>query len=1791
MLEALIESPHGIDPTIASVKSLVELLRARAQATPSRVAYTFLSDGEREESVLTYGELDGLARSVGAWLASRGAAGKRVLLLYPPGLEYIAGFWGCLYAGAVAVPAYPPRQNRNMARLESVAADSGAEFALTNARTLALVRPLLSQSPALARVVWATAEEASAEGAGEWREPSIGPDALAFLQYTSGSTAAPKGVMVTHGNLLHNEGLIRRAFRQTEESVIVGWLPLYHDMGLIGNVLQPLFVGATCVLMSPVSFLQRPARWLEAITRFRATTSGGPNFAYDLCARKVTAEERATLDLSSWSVAFNGAEPVRAETLERFAEVFAPCGFHREALYPCYGLAESTLFVAGGAEPREPLVKTFAARELEQGRAAETQADAEGARRLVGCGESQPGQSLLIVNSETLKPSVAGEVGEIWTAGPSVAAGYWNRPEETVQTFGARLANGAGPFLRTGDLGFMRGGELFITGRLKDLIILRGRNLYPQDIERTAEQSHASLRQGCGAAFSIEVGGEERLVIVQEVERRAVSGLGEALEAIRRALAEEHDARACAVQLVKAGGVPKTSSGKIQRRLCRELFLSGGFEVLAEWREADATTATNAGAGVETISEDVQESLEDNLRRWLAARLGLSVAEIDLEQPLTRYGVDSLTAVELTHEVEKALGVSLSLSNLFDSPSIADIIRIARAQSSESRDAEQTASERDARQPLTEGGVETDEAHAPSHGQAALWFLHRVEPESAAYNVAAAVRLHGELDAPRLRRAFESLVERHAALRTTFPSREGQPVQLVHKSAAIDFEEETISSPDEAALRESLTAHAHRPFSLERGPLVRVRLVRDAQGRCFLLLAAHHIVVDFWSLKIMLRELGMLYASHRTGAAAEALPALSQSYTDYADAQRRALEGAEGERLWGYWRERLAGELPVLNLPFDHPRQAGRETRGAAHLFRLDDALTLRLKALSSREGVTLYVTLLAAYGALLARYTGQQEVVIGSPISGRGRAAHSNLVGYLVNTLPLRCELSGDPEFTGLMARARRTALEAFAHQEYPFALIVQRLRPGRDAGRTPLFQTMFVMQQSHRLEEQGLAPFALGEAGARIELGELSLESLALEQRATQFDLTLTAAETGTETLLSFEYNADLFDADTVARMAANFETLLRGIVDEPHARLSRLPLMSVEERRRLLFQFNDTARQYPAGDTMASLFSAQVERTPSAVALLCDGASLTYAELDAASSRLSLYLKEAGAGPEQVVAVLCDRTPQLVVTLLAVLKAGAAYLPLDPNYPAQRLAFMLEDAGSQLLVTRPSLRDRVPSDFGGQVVCVEGEAAQIAALASTSPEPSATASNLAYLIYTSGSTGRPKGVAIEHRSAATFLHWARETFTDEELSGVLAATSVCFDLSVFELFAPLCWGGKVILAKDALALPTLAEAAQVRLVNTVPSAASELVRSGALPSGVRAVCLAGEALTRSLAERIHENTPEGARLLNLYGPSEDTTYSTWAEISQGGEGSPSIGRGVANTQAYVLDAGMNPVPAGAAGELYLGGEGLARGYLNRPDLTAERFVPDPFADAGGRLYRTGDLVRWSSGGELEYLGRIDNQVKIRGFRIELGEIEAALAAHDSVRECVVVVREEGGDKRLAAYVVCEGEKVAEVAELRAHLRGRLPEYMMPSAFVMLDVLPLSPNGKVDRKALPAPEMSRGITEGYVAPRNSVEEALAGIWSEVLGVERVSVEDNFFELGGHSLLATRVMSSVHERFGVELPLRVIFETPTIAGLAAVIEGATKQQELTAAPKIKRVSREALRASRIPMRAAAAAD
>ncbi|GHG84838.1 hypothetical protein GCM10012319_40930 [Comamonas sp. KCTC 72670] len=1092
-------------------------------------------------------------------------------------------------------------------------------------------------------------------------------------------------------------------------------------------------------------------------------------------------------------------------------------------------------------------------------------------------------------------------------------------------------------------------------------------------------------------------------------------------------------------------------------------------------------------------------------------------------------GGHSLLATQVVSRLRRELGVELPLRALFEAPTLAALAsRIdAGTRASASAPPLQPAS-RDGHLPL-------------SFAQQRLWFIDQLEPGSAAYNIATAVILEGDLQPTLLQQALEALTARHESLRTTFTASGEDAVQRILPNLEVPLPLVDLSgleqAEQDAQTRRLVSEEAARPFSLSEGPLLRARLFRLASERHVLVLTLHHIVSDGWSTGVLIRELGALYLSRVQGTPSPLAP-LPIQYADFAAWQRGWLHGPVLQAQLDFWRNQLNGAPPILELPTDRPRPAVQTYRGASLPFSIPQTLAARINGLAQRHGATPFMVLLASWQLLLSRYSGQDDISVGSPIAGRTRSELEGLIGFFVNTLVLRARIDSGASFLQLLAQVKQTTLGAYEHQDVPFEKLVEELRPQRSLSHSPLFQVMFSLQNTPQ---------------EALDLTSLSVRPLSFDSSLAKFDLTLALAESNGGYDGTLNFNSDLFDGATAQRMATHFHALIAAIVEHPEHAVSSLSFLSGGERQQLLTEWNDLRTPLRRG-LIHQRISEQAARTPEATALVVGTERLSYRELEARSNRLAHLLQSRGVGPDVRVAVCMTRSSELVVSLLAILKAGGAYVPLDPNYPRQRIDSTLSSATPRLLLSHQALLASLQLDFpAGSTVFLDALPSDFASLPTSAPATATVDDNLAYLIYTSGSTGKPKGVSISHASASSFLDWATRTFSPAQLAGTLAATSICFDLSVFELFAPLSCGGCVLLADDALALATLPAAQEVTLLNTVPSAVAELLRLGAIPASVRTINLAGEPLPGTLARALYQSTSV-QDVFNLYGPTEDTTYSTFTRVPADVV-EPSIGAPLPQSSAYVLSPQLQLQPVGAPGELYLAGAGLARGYLGQPDFTAERFVPDPFATTpGSRMYRTGDRARWLPNGELEYLGRIDFQVKLRGFRIELGEIESTLRAHPDVDAAVVVVHTVSeNDKRLVAYVVPVANATLEPEALRAHVRQQLPAFMVPSAVITLSALPLTPNGKVDRKALPALDTGTA-SRSQIAPRDAAELELARLFEEVLGVQSIGARDDFFQLGGHSFLAVRLIAQVRERLGRNLPIAALFQAPTVEELATLL-------------------------------------
>ncbi|MEV0276876.1 amino acid adenylation domain-containing protein [Streptomyces sp. NPDC050610] len=1319
------------------------------------------------------------------------------------------------------------------------------------------------------------------------------------------------------------------------------------------------------------------------------------------------------------------------------------------------------------------------------------------------------------VLDSSLQPVPVGVPGELYVAGVVLARGYHGRAGLTAERFVADPFGGVGGRMyRTGDVVRRRAdGDIEYVGRADDQVKLRGFRIELGEIE-AALAVHPSLSRAAVVVREDEPG-DKRLAayVVPDPSATAVPSAAELHTYLSDALPEYMVPSAFVVLDV----LPLTPNGKLDRKA----LPAPDYGTQALFASAPATRGPR--------------SPQEEILCGLFAEI-LGVARVGIDEDFFELGGHSLLAIRLVSRARSTLGVEMAIRQLFETPTVATLsAALGAAGAAGSTRAAVVPMERPDRLPL-------------SFAQQRLWFLHQMEGPSATYNMPTALRLKGALNQQALAAALADVVARHESLRTVFAEDAEGSYQVILAADEARPAMEVVRTAS-ADVRQRVAEAARRPFDLAAEIPLRTWLFEVGPDEHVLLFLVHHIVTDGWSDLVLARDVARAYAARCAGALPQWEP-LPVQYADYALWQRELL-GSEDDadsaisRQLAYWKDALA-ELPEeLELPRDRPRPATATYRGETVTFGLGAELHAGLAKLARESRASLFMVVQAAVSTLLSKLGAGEDIPLGTPIAGRTDDALDELVGFFVNTLVLRTDVSGDPTFAQLVERVRETDLAAYAHQDVPFERLVEVVNPARSMSRHPLFQTMLMWNNNESGGSAGRD--AVGLPGVEVTGEQVSMEF-------AKFDLAFNLAERhdtagvpeGMDGVI--EYSADLFDRATVEGFARRLVRLLEAAAETPAAPVSTIDVLDAAERRRVLVEWNDTARDVPDA-TVAELFEGQAARTPDATALVFRDETLTYAELNARANRLARYLVERGAGPERFVAVVLPRSVELVVSLLAVLKSGAAYVPVDPEFPQDRIDYVLDDAQPVLTLTEAELAGL---DLGGYSVA--------------DPEAAALPSQAAYAIYTSGSTGRPKGVVVPGSALVNFLSSMQERFELSAADRLLAVTTVGFDIAGLELYLPLLNGAGLILAsretvKDPAELAALVKQSAATAVQATPSLWHALLEAGADLSGVR-VLVGGEALPGDLAGAL---AGAARSVTNLYGPTETTIWSTASEVDASGP--VSIGRPIANTQVYVLDAALRPVAPGVAGELYIAGDGLARGYHRRPDLSAERFVADPYARAGARMYRTGDLVRWNAEGQLEYIGRTDFQVKVRGFRIELGEIEAVLTAHADVSRGAVVVREDApGDKRLVAYAVPAEGAAPEAGALRKHIGAALPDYMVPATVVTLDALPLTPNGKLDRSALPAPDYGPA-SEGR-APRTPEEETLVGLFAEVLGVSGVTIDDSFFDLGGHSLLATRLASRVRSALGKEMSIRGFFEAPTVAGLASSL---AEKKAAKARPALRR--------------------
>ncbi|MEM9101115.1 MAG: amino acid adenylation domain-containing protein [Pseudomonadota bacterium] len=1649
--------------------NLIDLIALQASRHPQKIAYEYLKDGEELETSLTFGDMYRHVRALAAVIQQHSFQGDRVLLLYPNNLDYILAFYAVIAAGCIAVPAYPPQnKRRDWMRLQSMVEDCQPSLVLSLDSHAEGIIEWLSELNISNKPLFLSSNIADVESfESVWKKPAINQESIAFLQYSSGSTGTPKGVMVSHGNLLHNVDQIKIAMGIDEHGVGVGWLPIYHDMGLIGNIITPLYVGGKLLLMTPASVVQKPIRWLKAISDYRAPYSGGPNFIYDLCVAQITDAQKRELDLSCWQVAFNGAEPISASTLKRFATAFAECGFKESTFLPCYGLAENTLLVTSKQPAQDFRTLSVDGNALSQHRAvivpqsqvAESKNNSN-TRLLVSSGNHIIDQQVRIVHPENQTYCEEREVGEIWIKGDSVARGYWQNDELTKAVFQAYVEKD-GPYLRTGDFGFFEGQDLFVTGRMKDVIIVNGQNHYPQDIETTIQPLSEHFRKSGTAAFSIDVNGEERLVVVQELMPRSARKANkifdtELLKRVHTAVAEQHQLELYDFVAIKYGMLSRTTSGKIQRFHNRERYLSENLEALY----------TSLGEEVHALTQPADsnhyfEPVTDNQK--ILAEIWqdlLKIERVSREDNFFALGGHSLLLMQMMGKLQDK-GFDIGASDIFEARSLEALAEVldkfdkktfkkTSYQIPENIITKSCEKITPAMLPLLSldtqeiaaivsaipGGVQNIQDIYPLGPlQEGIYFHHTFEEQHDPYVMHRLFRVKGENALKHFVQSLHFIIDRHDVLRTAVIWQAlSQPVQVVCREVDVPtIETDCLNEKDALESAYAFSASTSERIDISQAPLLSLEIIRNKEtATIFLLVRLHHIVVDNECLPILERDLAMFHHGK-----ADAL-ATTPPYRNFvAHAQEAAKDFSKTETFF----KRLLADVdePTLPLRLAEVKAHGQHLSQARAKLDSDSAKAIR--ALSKHLHVTPASFFHAVWAKVVAVYSDRDDVVFGTVLSGRlqGVSGAEHMLGVFINTLPVRINVNAG--IADVLQEFHRLLYELVNHEQFPLVSAQGCASVGNDS---PLFSAVL----NYRHAELSLAP-------DQQALEQADVHLMAVKER-TNYPFTLCIDDLGTD----FDLLVQVDQADLAQTILSALQVTLQGMIhalkNEPLQNLSRLPILAPGQIAQREHHWLDTAAHYADKVCIHELFEQQVEKNPQAPALVFEAnhfdihndeamnfesETLSYAELNQRANRLAHYLVEQhGLAPDNLVGVCIQRSVDMFVAVLAILKAGGAYVPLDPEAPQSRLQTIIDDAGIKLMLTHSKLAETLSL---GSLLCVCMDQQQLGnALVASSTQNLSTQQrgldpeNLAYVIYTSGSTGKPKGVMLHHRGLCNLSSAQRDSLgVVAKQSKILQFASIAFDAATWEWCMALTNGACLVLAtqetiKTPEYLSQLVESQQITHA-TLPPALLPLLDFAAWQS-VTTLVVAGDTCSRREAEK----WSQGRRFINAYGPSETTVCATMGEFSAK-QDVLHIGKPIANFQCYVLNQHLLPVPVGASGELYIGGVGLARGYLNREALSSERFINNPFYKVGEfntsqRLYRSGDRVRSLSDGNLEFLGRADQQVKLRGFRIELGEIQSSLIQNAAVSDAVVIAeatttkvdtyitKVDREDKRLVAYVV---------------------------------------------------------------------------------------------------------------------------------------------------------------------------
>lgn len=1692
-------------------KNLIDFLQQQTSDQPKNPAFTFIENDQARS--LSYEGLHSQARAIAAGLLAKMSPGDRLILLCPPGLDYIRLFYGCLIAGVVAVPLYPPRKRQRTDRLDAVIASCGAKFAATSGDQFQNIQQFFQNSDALGEdSILCVDELLISETLAMY--PELKPDELAFIQYTSGSTGTPKGVMIEHRNIVANLQALQDTTGCHGDDVFVNWLPLFHDLGLLNTLMLPVFLGSHSVLMSPASFVHEPRRWLQAMSEYRGTIGGAPNFAFDLCVDKIKDEQLDGLNLSNWRIAFNAAEPIKSETLTAFTEKFASVGFKSSAIYASYGMAEATVFLCGGKTIAEPVLKNFDVAQFAQGKVTDD-SDASQLKTHVGCGQIAKHHKLLIVDPTSKEIKSDGKIGEIWVSGPSIARGYWQLDDINNTTFQAKTQCGKGPFLRTGDFGCIHEGELFICGRIKDVMIVRGVNIYPQDVELAALRSHES--NPAKEAIAFQVDGEETVTLVQELKSVHVkSGLAQELcEAISAAITQQFELKT-RVLFIKAGTLPKTSSGKAQRSAAKRFYLEGELAIVHSQSQVESLTQHSDLRSLNDTERKIREI-------WCKV---LNRQDISGQSELYALGADSLDMTCILSRIQATWPVSLDMEQLYDSCTISDQAKLV------SNALRNTSAPE--LQPIRAHKTLSGPA---SNAQKRIWYMNQVDTSNAMLNLPVVLKLAGKLNLSEFADAVSMVLAKHKIFHTVYSHTEEGLIQLLLNDASpvVQLLDLSTASNKQAKLEAEIDQLQACQFDLENGPVYKATLISLSEQETFFLFSVHHIAADAWSLENLIRQINCAYCAKPSAE-------LDLEYLDYSIWQYKDSVQAQLQKGQQYFLKHLNGSPKTSVIPTDYVRPARQTFSGTKHSVSISKELAESLSQLSTQHNVTLFTTLFSGFQYLLYRLSGQHDLVIGTDVANRQSPETQALCGFFVNQLALRNQVDSQSSFSELLTSNGKVIKTALAHQSVPFDSLIEKLGIVRQQHHSPLFQVKFL------LNANPLESFTIPGI-------EISKQPLAVT--TAQYDVTLSIDPQGDGSYsANFHYNTDLFAIETVQQCADDYVALLTQVLQKAGSPLSLLPIASASLPQKHGYAIGHD-NQTLQGQSIASMFVEKAAQQPDKTALIYAQQHISYRELSKRAAQLASFLCDIC--PENgLIGVHIPRSVEQVVCLLAISRLAQTFVPLDPDYPESRVHYMLENSEVEMVITFDAGHPHLEDYWGSVIELIDAE--QFAD-ESTEIGHFPQAKENAYLLYTSGSTGQPKGVLISHNNLFNLCRWYIDF---AELNGetrLLQPIPLSFDASIKNIFSPLMTGGTLVLPDqgpfDPAKLLQQIKEHQVSIINCVPSFIYPLVDLAAVEyyaqlRSMRLLALGGEATDLQRLNGWLNNSNCETLLANIYGPTECTDISVaWKGDARDLRGAMPIGRPIYNVSVEVLNGDGSPANYGVAGELRISGAGVGNGYLGSASAN-QRFSQGEH----GKQFLTGDLVRWDRDGQLEYLGRQDRQIKLNGIRIEVAELEKQLCAISGIDASRVL----NVSDKLIAFVEPSDLTPPTPQQMRERLARHFPNSWLPKAFITLPQLPLLPNGKVDEKQLAGIDIPEQLLQREVqAPASELEGVVLSAWQTGLERDGICVADNFFDLGGDSIIAVKIVALLNEH-GVKTSVTHLFEAPTIIGLAEKIKDSEEQ-------------------------------